>query len=66
MAFRLTTVERAYQLAKSGECANVTQIKERLKSEGYSDIAGQLYGSAINGDLRRFCVEARRPPEGQG
>ena len=32
MNYRLTTVERAYQLAESGEFANVGEIKRRLST----------------------------------
>ncbi len=60
MDHRPTTVERAYQLAKSGEYAGVSQIKDRLKVEGYSDVGGQLYGPTIRGALRRLCTEARK------
>ena len=42
MNYRLTTVERAYQLAESGEFANVGEIKRQLSTEGYSDVQGQL------------------------
>ena len=56
---RLTTVERAYQLARSGECAGVKEIKERLLIEGFQNVSGQLYGSTITKALRLLCVAAR-------
>ncbi len=56
---RFSTVERAYQLASSGECAGVSEVKVRLRSEGFSDVAGQLYGPTIATALRRLCAEAR-------
>ena len=59
MTYRLTTIERAYQLAESGECANVGDIKRRLSAEGYSDVQGQLYGSTITSALRKLCDKAR-------
>lgn len=61
MTLRLTTVERAYQLAKSGECATVSEIKARLRSEGYGDVAGQLYGPTIQRSLRQLCTAAKAP-----
>ena len=60
MSFRQTTLERAYALAESGECNTVSDIKSRLKAEGYADIAGQLYGPTIQRDLRTRCAEAQR------
>ena len=64
MSFRLTTIERAYALAKSGECGNLGEIKGRLKSEGFHDVNGQLYGKTIADDLRRLCAAARTGAEG--
>lgn len=64
MSFRPTTIERAYQLARSGECATVGAIKDRLKAEGFSDIAGQLYGPTIQRALRELCAASRRAEAG--
>lgn len=37
-----TSLERAFDLARSGDCRSVTEIRARLKSEGYNeaDISG--------------------------
>lgn len=59
MTFRLTTIERAYELAKSGECATISDIKARLKAERYHDVDGQLYGRSILTALRKLCDAAR-------
>jgi hypothetical protein len=59
MNSRPTTIERAYQLAKSGDCASVTEIKAKLRSEGYTDAPGQLYGPTIQRSLRQLCAEAK-------
>jgi len=29
-------IERAFELAKSGQCTSVVEIKRRLRAEGYS------------------------------
>lgn len=55
---RLTTLERAFQLAKSGDCASVTQIRERLKKEGYSDWQSHTKGPSIRSQLNALCAEA--------
>lgn len=60
MTHRRTTIERAYELARSGECATISEIKLRLKAERYDDIAGQLYGRAMVAALRSLCEAARR------
>ncbi|MFI4976040.1 MAG: hypothetical protein ACHP84_15985 [Caulobacterales bacterium] len=64
MTHRPTTLERAYQLAGSGQFATVSQIKSRLRTEGFSDINGQLYGGAVTAALRKLC-EASRPAAGE-
>ena len=51
-------VERAFQLAKAGECRNVEEIKHRLKAENYLDIHAQLAGSAIRQQLMELCKTA--------
>ena len=61
MTHRPTTVERAYELARSGEYPSVAEIKLQLRREGHSDVTGQLYGRAITTDLRRLCEAAREP-----
>ena len=61
---RPTTIERAYELARSGECATITDIKKRLDKEGYPDAGGQLYGRTLQTELRRLCAEAKVAEEG--
>ena len=59
MTDRFSTIERAYQLARSGEFANVGKIKIRLRAEGYAGINGQLFGTVFTTALRRLCTESR-------
>jgi hypothetical protein len=59
MIDRPTTIERAYALARSGECAGVADIKAKLKREGYGDVAGQLYGPTLQRALRELCTASR-------
>ncbi len=58
MQFRPTTLERAYQLADSGECRSVSEVKKRLQAEGYDRIADQLYGRTVTNALRDRCAAA--------
>jgi uncharacterized protein with von Willebrand factor type A (vWA) domain len=58
MNLRPTTLERAFELARSGECATVSDIRERLKREGFDSVAGQVSGRSLTEDLRRLCREA--------
>ena len=54
---RPTTIERAYQLASSGACPTVADIKIQLRKEGYSD--NHLIGPVLLASLRRLCAAAR-------
>ena len=45
------TVERAFELARSGICRNVEDIRKQLRREGYSDIMSHLSGPAIRKQL---------------
>ena len=59
MTLRRTALERAYDLAKAGDCAGVVEIKARLKAEGYRDVDAELYGQTVSKALRRLCIAAR-------
>jgi hypothetical protein len=55
---RSSTVERAYELAKSGRFRTVGEIKIRVRAEGYYDAVAQLEGRTISAALRRLIVQA--------
>jgi len=57
MTFRPTTLERAYQLAESGACRTVSDVKQALQAEGYDRIQDSLYGGTITAALRKRCQE---------
>ncbi|HUH09002.1 MAG TPA: hypothetical protein VLZ73_00490 [Brevundimonas sp.] len=57
MTFRPTTLERAYQLAESGACRTVSDVKQALQGEGYDRIQDSLYGGTITAALRKRCQE---------
>lgn len=66
MTYRLTTLERAYQLAESGACRTVADVKQTLKAEGYDRIQDALYGATITNALRKRCQESWiAPVEGE-
>jgi len=53
----ITTIERAFQLAKSSSCISIADIKTRLKAEGYSP--EQIDGRVLRGQLATL-IKARR------
>lgn len=63
--FRPTTLERAYELARSGDCRTVGDIKSRLQSEGHERVQDRLYGGSLTSALRKLCVAHYVAPEGE-
>ena len=55
---RPSVIERAYQLAKSGRCATVADIRAQLEVEGYAT-AGAVRGTALVGQLSTLINSAR-------
>jgi hypothetical protein len=58
-----STLERAFELARSGDYSNVHDIRRRLKAERFDQVEGHLSGPSINRQLRALCVAAREPAE---
>ncbi len=54
-----STIERAYELARSGLYPGVTEIRMQLKNEGYADYMSQLEGAWIKSQLRKLSIRAR-------
>lgn len=63
--FRPTTLERAYELARSGECRTVGDIKTRLQQEGHERVQDRLYGGSLTSALRKLCIAHYVAPEGE-
>ena len=55
------TLERAFALARSGECASVGEIRLRLKKERCDSVEAHLSGPSISRQLRALCDAARKP-----
>jgi hypothetical protein len=55
-------LERAFQLARTGECANMQEARKLLKAEGYgnSDLL-QLTGPTLSAQLRALATQAAQP-----
>jgi len=58
MQSNLTALERAFELANSGSCESVADIKKALRHEGYSDqqIIGRTLGKQLTELIRRARV----------
>ena len=56
----LTALERAFQLAKSGSCTNIADLKRLLKSEGYG--FQQIEGRVLAKQLVALMNAAKSDP----
>ena len=54
-----STVERAYQLARTGSFRTIEEISHQLKQERQEAVDAHLAGSSIRKDLRQICVDTR-------
>jgi hypothetical protein len=61
MDYRITTLERAFQMARSGQFASVAEIKKQLRIEGFSD--SQVSGRSLSRQLKDLIRAAR---DGEG
>jgi hypothetical protein len=57
----LSLIERAFELAQSGEYARPSDLALQLKREGYVDSEAQLFGKSIRRQLKALIASARRP-----
>jgi len=58
---RLSQLERAFELARSGRCTTVAEIKRKLREEGYMD--DQVEGPLLFGQLNGLIKQSVRAPE---
>lgn len=48
----LSTLERAFQLARAGACHSLSNIRQQLGAEGHDNVHGPLQGATIQKQLR--------------
>jgi hypothetical protein len=54
-SFKPTVIERAFELARSGDIQQFDEIPPALIGEGYADVHQQLGGATIRKQLRELC-----------
>ena len=52
----MSIVERAYELARSGQFSCVAAIKKQLKVEGYTSVEPHFCGQSLQKTLRQICT----------
>ncbi|KKB75856.1 hypothetical protein VW35_19025 [Devosia soli] len=55
----MTALERAFELARSGKFASVTEVKLAVSKEGY--LVSQMEGPQLSKQLRALVKANRRP-----
>ncbi len=55
---RRTTVERAFDLARSGDCRNLPDLVAALKRERHEAVEAHLAGPSIRRDLKKLWQAA--------
>jgi hypothetical protein len=55
------TVERAYQLARSGQCRTIDEIVKRLTKERFDSPQAHLAGQGLRAQLRALMKAASTP-----
>jgi hypothetical protein len=58
----VSTIERAYQLARAGEVPDVPSLKRRLNAEGCRAVDALLAPRGVHGHLSAICAAAYKPP----
>lgn len=59
MSGQITTLERAFELARSGQCDSVNDLRQRLRREGYDAVHLHLHGASINKQLADLMHAAK-------
>lgn len=58
----MSTVQRAYALARSGHFKDVDVLKDRLKTEGCRAVDALLAARSIRKHLEAICAATYKPP----
>lgn len=58
----MSTVQRAYALARSGHFRDVDSVKARLKAEGCRAVDALLAARSIRKHLEAICAATYKPP----
>jgi hypothetical protein len=64
MKIGVSTLERAFEIARSGQVRGIEELRTALRQEGYDQT--QLHGPTLLGQLRRAVKAARESDKPQG
>jgi hypothetical protein len=55
-----TTIQRAYEIARSGECTSLDELVQQLKTEQFEGVDAHIASASVRRDLRQISQSARR------
>ena len=58
---RPSVIERAFQIAKSGDALDIADVRSQLQAEGYSSVIQHLVGRSLTRQLSSIIAAARNP-----
>lgn len=58
-----STIERAYELARSGHVPDLARLKQRLKADGCRAVDALLAPRAVRGHLEAICAATFKAAE---
>ena len=58
-----STIERAFQLARSGQVRDIATLKLRLEADGCRAVEALLAPRSLRRHLEAICVAAFKPPQ---
>jgi hypothetical protein len=56
-----STIEQAFELARSGRIPDLSSLKHRLKSDGYPAVDALLAPRSLSGHLEAICAATFKP-----
>ena len=59
----MSTLERAYAMARSGQIRDLDTLKDRLKADGCRAVDTLLAPRSIRGHLEAICAACFRPAQ---
>lgn len=61
-----STIERAYELARSGDVPDLARLKQRLKDDGCRAVDALLSARSVRGHLEAICAATFKPADPDG
>jgi hypothetical protein len=54
------TIQRAYEIARSGDCTSLDELVQQLKTEQFEGVDMHIASASVRRDLRQISQSARR------